>query len=899
MRSTIGLTTKLLRLFATTSLVVVIAWSVASAADKDGADERADERVPYRAMASRASPGMPEIDGKLDDPAWQRAAPIADFVQRDPDEGQPATERTEARVLFDDGALYVGIRAYDGEPDKIIGQLTRRDLFSPSDWLIVSIDSYHDRRTAFEFRVNPAGVERDSYLFNDRDRDDSWNAVWDVATTVDDEGWVAEFRIPFSQLRFSENPEQVWGFNIERVIQRKNEVDQWKPIAKDASGWVSEYGELAGINGIEPPRRLEVLPYVVTQGALKPAQAGNPFETGRDIYGTAGADLRYGLTNSLTLNLTLNPDFGQVEADPSVVNLSAFETFFAERRPFFLEGSSIFSYGLSGGGGGEGLFYSRRIGRRPQGFADPRGGYVDMPVSTTIIGAAKLSGKSANGWTVGVLDAVTSEESAIVVDSEGIRHEDVVEPLTNYGVARLQKDFREGQSAIGGIVTAVNRNSLPVNLAYLRSSAYAAGIDGRTRLWGGNWEVRGQVIGSRVSGSPLAISATQTSSARYFQRPDADHLRFDPGRTDLMGSSGAFSFNKIGGGHWRGSVATRWVSPGFEVNDLGFQRQADTWRNSAWIQYREFNPGKIFRRYSINWNAWNFSTFGSERTATGTNINGNFTLLSYWGGFAGINREFAATNVRVLRGGPSMAYPGAWNWWAGFFSDDRKPVIVGAGTWRWQDDERSDAGGYWADLTWRPRANLRLALGPQYNWTNDDWQYVTTREALGSDQYLMGVLEQRTISLTTRLDWTFTPDLSLQFYAQPFISAGEYTAFSRVTEPHARAYDDRFDRLGPGRLSFEASEDPAVPGTYRADLNADGVADLSFSDPNFNFKQLRSTFVLRWEYRPGSTLFFVWSQARTRYDPTGRFDPLSDFDSLLRADGENIFSVKVNYYLNP
>jgi hypothetical protein len=835
------------------------------------------------------------LDGVLDDPAWAGAEPITDFVQRDPNEGEPATERTVARVLYDDGALYIGIRAYDSEPGQIVGRLTRRDQGSPSDWLVVSVDSYHDRRTAFEFWVNPAGVERDRYRFDDTNWDDSWNAVWDVATSVDEEGWTAEFRIPFSQLRFSTASEQVWGFNITRIIQRKNEVAQWKPIPKDGSGWVSEYGELYGIDGITPGRRLEVLPYVVAQQRVTPEQAGNPFRTGREFGGNVGADVRYGLTNSLTLNLTVNPDFGQVEADPSVLNLSAFETFFQEKRPFFLEGSNIFDFRL---GGSEQLFYSRRVGRRPQGFADPRGGFVDTPINTTILAAAKVSGKTADGWSIGVLDAVTAEEKATVIDAGGVRHRDPVEPFANYGVVRVQRDFNGGQSALGGIFTAVNRD-LPGSLSWLRSSAYAAGVDGRARFREGDWEVSGRLVGSYVRGSPQAIELTQRSSARYFQRPDADHLRLEPTRRSLAGTSGLFRLAKIGGGGWRGSVRTRWIAPGFEVNDLGFQRQADLWENAVSLGYQQFQPGKVFRRYRVNWNAWTARTFGGERTGTGVGVNGNFTLLNYWGGFGGFNRGFEAVSTRVLRGGPAMKRPGSTNWWAGIFSDGRKPIIVSVGISRWWDTERSYSRGVFGNITWRPRANLRLALGTSYDAARDDWQYVATQEALGAERYIMGVLDRKTISVTTRLDWTFTPNLSLQLYAQPFISAGEYVGFSQVVAPKADAYDDRFDRFGPDRLRFEPSTDPSVPGVYRVDLDRDGTDDLSFGDPSFNFKQLRSTVVLRWEYVSGSTLFFVWSQSRTAFDFTGEFDPARDFRALLSADGENIFSVKINYYLNP
>ena len=880
------------------SCIISLGAAPSQPGDRDDEPAADPESSPYRALAFRASPGTPEIDGQLDDAVWLGAQPLTGFVQRDPNEGEPATERTEVRVLYDDHALYVGIRAYDSEPDKIVGQLTRRDQDSPSDWLAVSIDSYNDQRTAFEFRVNPAGVERDMYRFDDTNDDSSWDAVWDVATRLDDEGWAAEFRIPFSQLRFSDAWRQVWGFNVERVIQRKNEVAQWKPIPKEGSGWVSEYGELAGIEGIRPPRRLEVLPYVVTQQAFSPAQSGNPFETGSAFMGNAGGDLRYGLTNSLTVNLTLNPDFGQVEADPSVVNLSAFETFFQEKRPFFLEGSNIFSYGLSGGGGIEQLFYSRRIGRSPQGSADTRGGYADEPSHTTILGAAKLSGKTGDGWSIGVLDALTAEERATVIGADNTVHHDVVEPLTNYGVARIQKDFREGRTAVGGIVTAVNRN-LPDNLGDLRSSAYTGGIDVRTKFGGGEWEATGQVVGSYVRGSEEAISETQQSSARYFQRPDAAHLDLDPARTSLFGSSGALSLRKIGGGHWRAGLRTQWVSPGFEANDVGFLRQADTWNNVGWLGYQQFQPGDLLRRYSIYFNSWHHQTFGGERTAAGLNVNGSFTLLNYWGGWGGVERQFESTNVRVLRGGPSMPNPSAWNWWAGFNSDDRKPVILEAGMWRWKDTEDSDAGGYWAEITFRPQANLQLTLGPEWSWTNDDWLFVNAQEALGRERYILGDVEQNSIWLTTRLNWTFTPDLSLQLYAQPFVSAGNYLALREVVDPDAESYAGRFAELGPDRQRLEAGEKPGDPGVYRVDLDRDGVDDISLEDPNFNSRALRSTFVLRWEYLSGSTIFLVWSHNRSDSARTGRFRALNDLGELFGAPSTNIFSVKVNYYLNP
>lgn len=853
-------------------------------------DPRVDSPA-YRAIASRAQPGTPELDGALDDPAWERATPITGFMQRDPNEGEPATERTEVRVLYDDHALYVGVRAYDSDPSQIVGRLTRRDQHSPSDWLVISIDSYFDRRTAFDFWVNPAGVERDIYRYDDTRQDDSWDAVWDVAVSRDAEGWAAEFRIPFSQLRFAEASEQTWGFNVTRIVQRKNETALWKPIPKEGSGWVSEYGDLVGMRGIEPGRRLEVLPYLLASEALTPREDGNPFETGTEFDGKVGLDLKYGVTNNLTLDLTVNPDFGQVEADPSVVNLSVFETFFREKRPFFIEGANIFDFGITGtNGGGEPLFYSRRIGRSPQGNADARGGYAEAPDRTTILGAAKLSGKTSNGWSIGVLNALTSKETAEIIDSDGRPHRDVVEPFTNYAVARVQRDFRDGKSAIGAILTSVNRNLSP-GLDFLHSAAYAAGLDARHRFWDANWELTGKIVGSHVRGSTEALEQTQQRSTRYFQRPDADHVEFDPTRTSLTGTSGSLGFSKIGGGHWRGSLGYEWVAPSFEANDLGFLREADIQRSFVWVAYREFQPGDIFRNYNINLNAWNFWTFGGERTATGGNVNGNFTLLNYWGGWGGVNRSIEAVSTRVLRGGPAMKRPGSWNAWYGLHTDNRKPVVLEGGGWIWADDERSHSGGFWTFMQFRPRDNVRLTFGPEYSWNHDDWQFVDAQEVLGADQYIMGVLDQKTISLTTRLDWTFTPNMSLQLYAQPFVSSGDYLRFRRVTDPLAERYSDRFEALGR-RLTLD-------DGTYNADLNRDGTADLSFNDPDFTFAELRSTLVLRWEYVSGSTIFLVWQQNRSSFVEQGDFRPGRDFGDLLTADGDNVFLMKVNYYLTP
>jgi hypothetical protein len=624
------------------------------------------------ALAIRAVPGPPHVDGRLDDPVWRTAPAFGGFVQQDPNEGEPATEPTEFWVTYTDDALYVAIRAWDSKPDEISAQLTRRDEDSPSDWLLVAIDSYRDRRTAFVFSVNPAGVKQDFYLFNDNEDDETWDAVWEVKCSIDSLGWTAEFRIPFSQLRFSKAEEQVFGFQVARELNRLNEETHWKLMPREESGVVSLFGDLEGIRGIDPPRRAEFLPYVAGLGAWNEAEEGNPFRTGRERDVEAGLDLNVGVTSNLTLSATVNPDFGQVEADPAVVNLSQFETFFPEKRPFFNEGLDIFRFPLNGGS--EQLFYTRRIGRPPQGEADERGGYSKAPTVTTILAAAKFSGKTSSGWTIGLLDAFTTEEEAKVIDSLGNVHHDPVEPRTNYFVGRLAKDYRDGLTQLGLFGTAVNR-SLPENLQWLRSAAYSLGGDWSHRWAEDMWGVSGWAVGSHVRGSEEAIDETQLSSARYYQRPDNSHVTYDPTRTSLTGFAGRAIIEKRRG-DWRGATGFDTRSPGFEANDGGFMRDADRTVQFLWIQRRWLEPGKLFRRAWLNFNQHSVWTYGWERTGLGGNVNGSWQFLNYWGGNLGL--EFNAENLGTgaLRGGPAFLRPVTVAGWGGFYTDDRKPLRV-------------------------------------------------------------------------------------------------------------------------------------------------------------------------------------------------------------------------------
>ncbi|MGK7312390.1 MAG: DUF5916 domain-containing protein [Candidatus Longimicrobiales bacterium M2_2A_002] len=853
-----------------------------------------DARPPTVRAERAAAP--PTIDGRIDEVAWEGAEIATGFTQMQPDPGAPASQRTEVRILYDDQALYVAARLYDTAPDSVVAQLGRRDSRVYSDWFFVGIDSYHDRRTAFTFGVNPRGVLVDLLLHNDTEEDISWDAVWDGAAERGPDGWTAELRIPLSQLRFSGAGDgQPWGVNFQRTVARSGEESFWAPVLPDDARMVSLFGELEGLRDLEPPRRLEVMPYALASATAAPGEAADPFHREVDPFGGVGADLKAGITSDLTLTATINPDFGQVEADPSVVNLTAFETFFPEKRPFFVEGVDIFRFGLGigdGDMGNESLFYSRRVGRAPQGDLD--GDYTQAPDATTILAAAKLSGKTASGWSIGVLDAVTAEETGRFVE-DGVRDEVPIEPMTNYGVARVIKDFRGGRSAVGGIFTTTHR-SLPGGgeLDWLRRAAYTGGVDVRHRFGNDMYSISASLVGSRVVGTAEAIDEIQTSPVHYFQRPDADHLDYDPSRTSLNGFAGKLELWKLQG-NWRFAVFGQTSSPGFEANDLGFQTSSDLAMGGFWAGYRQYEPGKIFRRWSIGTNGWTGRTYGGELASLGGNVNGGFQLNNFWGASAGINYNTEAYSTSMLRGGPSFLRPPSWSLWSHMYSDRRRAVRLDAS---FNAGGNPGTDGEWYSVSpgvsIRPSDNADLHLGPSFSWRRNVLQYVDEATVGDASEWLLGTVEQTTVAMTVRLNYTFTPTLSLQLYAQPFISAGDYSAFKVVNDPRADAFDDRVRTL-----DGDAVASSVVDGDreYSVDLDGDGAMDHTFEDPSFSFKQLRSNLVLRWEYRPGSTVFLVWSQGRTDSTGDGRFRFGDDLADLWGARGTNVLMLKVSYWM--
>src|SRR5688572_8419847 len=623
------------------------------------------------------------LDGKLDEAAWQAAKPTGDFIQSYPKANERAPDQTEVRILYDDAALYVGMRMFDKNPKEVAAQLARRDASGIySDWAHLIIDSYHDRRTAFRFTVNPLGVKKDVYTSNDNQEDLNWDAVWDVATRVDSAGWVAEYRIPLSQLRFgNQSGERVWGFQVQRDIARRQERDTWNAWVPDGRGFVSRFGDLTGLVDIPTPQRLEFVPYASTRVTRAPGNPANLFFDKTDLSPAVGADFRYGLPKGLTLTATVNPDFGQVEVDPSVVNLSAFETFFPEKRPFFLEGSDVFSFGqivTQNDYGSQQYFYSRRIGRQPQRFAGGPGvSFFSAPEQTTIAAAAKVTGKNGP-WTIGLIDAVTPEEKADVFevlgeDDAGREITTPVEPLTNYFAGRVKRDFRKGATVVGGMLTStLRRVGDAVFENMLRSSATFGGIDFQAANTGRQWILSGFVAGSRVAGSEEAIAATQQNSSHYYQRPDADYLEFDAARTSLAGHIAEVALAKNGA--WYGSVALKQVSPGLELNDMGFHGRVDYRALSTLYGYQSLTAGTRFRNYgyyAYSNQTWNF---GNDIIYNGHNVGAYWTFLNLWNfGFQG-GFNPAVKNDRFTRGGPLAESPANWNFSINGGSDNRKPI---------------------------------------------------------------------------------------------------------------------------------------------------------------------------------------------------------------------------------
>ena len=840
-----------------------------------------------------------EIDGVLNEKVW-RGEGYSDFVQSDPIDGGQPTEKTEVWIAYDNSNVYVAAFCHDSEPQSIKSLLGRRDDMLESDWFIFAVDPYYDRRTGYEFAVNPAGSIIDTTLFNDVSEDDTWDGVWDSKTQITDKGWTVEIRIPLNQLRFPKKDEYLWGVNFRRIIKRKNERVGFVRVPKEEIAYVSRFARLEGIRDIKPGRHIEVLPYTVGQAQFKPAQDGNPFQTGKRYLGNAGFDIKVGLKSNLTLDATINPDFGQVEVDPAVINLSAYETYYEEKRPFFIEGANIFNdFGRGGiyinaniNWPSPRFFYSRRIGRSPQGYIT-HDGFVDFPDRSTILGAFKLTGKVSSGWNFGFINALTAREYA-QIDSLGDRFQEEVEPFSYYGALRAQKDINKGQYGFGFMTTGVMRDLSNENLeGTLNKNAFSLAFDGWAFLdKKRDWVIGGWFGGTRIEGSQEDILRLQNSSMHYFQRPDAGHVEVNPNATSLSGWGGRFSLAKQQG-QLLFLAAFGVLSPGFNPNDSGFQFSgSDRINISILPAYRWTRPGKVFRNALLTGGPFRNYDFSGNKTGDGFLVSFEGEFLSYWG-FSTMFAYFPKTMSDTLtRGGPLALIPSGYQIDLNIYSDNRKPVVLEAYSSYYR---RPTEGTEWHSgltLRWKPRSNISLSLGPQYAFEKAELQWVTRvkdpfmTETYGT-RYLFGRIYQRVLSSEIRLNWIFTPKLTLQLYLQPFIAGGKYDKFKELARPKKYEYNVFGD--APSTIT-------CADGLYIVDPDGAGAAEaFSFWNPDFNFKSLRGTIVLRWEYLPGSLLYAVWTQNRADYGNPGDFQLRRDLGDLLTAPGDNIFLLKISY----
>jgi hypothetical protein len=831
----------------------------------------------YRTVRLQGHP--PVIDGRLDDAAWREGDWSGDFTQQIPTEGAEPSHPTELNIVYDDRNLYFAIRAFD-DPESVHRYPGRRDAFT-GDIVGICFASYNDKRTGFEFDLTAGGSKIDLILGNgETEWDTSWDAVWDGEVAHDDGGWTAEFRVPLSQLRYGPQDEQVWGLHAWRWIDRYQEESQWQLIPRQNTGRMYNLGELHGISGLQRGRHLELLPHVV----------GRTAPEGGDASATGGIDLKLGVATNFTLDATVNPDFGQVEADPSVVNLTAYETFYEEKRPFFLEGKKIVSFDLDDS---DQLFYSRRIGQAPPFDPGLGDGETVAPYESTatILGAVKLTGKTPGGVSIGVLQSLTQRESVEISAPSGSR-EQVMAPLGSYSVARVHKDWRQGITSLGGMLTSTHRWTSDPHLAFLPTQATTGGVDASHYFDDRSWVLDATAVFSHVSGDRESVLSLQTSPVHFFQRPDADHLGVDVDATSLSGWGGALSFSRSEQGRFRFSDELYAYSPGLDLNDLGFLRQADLVVHQVFLGWVEPTPRGILRSYALEISREDEWDFDGLATRSETELEASAQFRNRWG-VAGSLAFHEVVDTRALRGGPALR-------WHDYFAADlsahtdsgRRISLSAEAQHAWAVDDDSGLTHAAAQLNLRPSNRVSLSTRFSYETRTEGLQYVGTAATEGGPRWVLGQIDQETWALTLRANLSLTPELTVQYYGSPFIATGRYTAFKRAASTLAEEYADRFHLYAEGEIAL----DPAA-GRYR--VSEAGGPAYSFADPDFSFRQFRSNLVVRWEYRPGAALYAVWSQGRTGALPSWEPSLGSNWDALWDLPADDVFLVKLSYWFSP
>jgi Domain of unknown function (DUF5916)/Carbohydrate family 9 binding domain-like len=895
-------------------LPFVIAASIAGAQGRAADSLAYGHRIPVPTAVAAKRNGAVVLDGRLDEPAWRAATPITEFRQIDPNEGEKASQRTEVRFLFDDDALYIGAKMYDTEGAKgVMTRLVRRDASFDSDYLEIVLDSYHDHLSRAFFDLNPSGSKGDNIGIGTSCCDASWDPVWEGVTHIDEDGWTAEIRIPYSQLRFPRAEEQTWGLQVRRFIKRNNEQDQWSWWSKTDAGGPPRFGHLTGLHIPASTGHLELLPYAVTKSSAVATAAGDPFDThGRPTL-QAGLDLKDRLTSNLTLDATFNPDFGQVEVDPAVLNLSAFETFYAEKRPFFVEGSQVFDFGnfscmFCSNAESMSAFYSRRVGRAPEGadLATTPNLYADVPDATTILGAAKITGRTQSGFTIGLLDALTGQANARVETLTGARATQEVEPLSNYFDARVKRDYRDGNLVVGAVASGIVRNIDTTFAPLLARHAEMYGNDLYYAWDQQTYTILAQAALTNVSGSPQEILSREESSARYLQRPDrgAGSGRFLTDRLDSTATSmrgaGLYVRGAKQTGDWLAELQTNIRTPGYETNDYAFQQRAD---------YIWFN-GNVGRQWTkpTSWYRSMFTIVGGQEQH---NFEGDRTqeqLQAYWSETTpqfwqvtvfGIHRP-SVVDDKALRGGPAVIAPRSEYAEFDISSDSRTKLIGNASINRYWDAAGGLSPTVSFSATYRPVSNVSVSIGPSWNAGRTPTQYVTavadtTAKAFYGTRYVVSTLKQRTLTLDTRLNVTFSPTMTLELYMQPFFASGHYYDFKEYIAPRTT----QTAVYGRDRGTIAVVRDTTGQiASYTIDPDGLGPASaFSVANPDFTEQSLRGNAVFRWEYRPGSVLYVAWTQSRLADQAFGDLEFGRDRSALLATRPDNILLVKASWWM--
>ncbi|WP_297092620.1 DUF5916 domain-containing protein [uncultured Draconibacterium sp.] len=818
---------------------------------------------------------VPKIDGKLDDECWQSVGKWdGGFIQQQPRQAHAPSQETEIKILYDNKYLYFAIKAFDNEPEKMSVNLGPRDDYTVGDIAGVAIDSYNDKQTAFEFNLTSAGQKVDLMHMGEYGWDFNWNAVWDGKTSVGDSAWYAEMRIPFTQIRFANSEEHIWGMHIWRYIYRLSEESQWKLIPIDAPAMVYIFGELRGIKDIPYKRNFEVMPYASAKYI--------PESNDNNNFGF-GLDGKIGVTSNFTLDYTFNPDFGQVEADPSELNLTSYETFYDEKRPFFLEGNSILEYNS----GSDMLFYSRRIGHAPSyepDYDEENGERLEMPDNTAIINALKLTGKNKKGFSMGLVNSMTARETATVKSAdESIK--EAVEPFTNFSIVRLKQDFNEGSTVLGGIFTSTVRNIKDENLEFLTDNSMVGGLDFEHNWKNRKYYIAAKSFGSRISGSEESIARLQRNSRHYFQREDADHLTYDDTKTSLSGWGGEFAGGKRSG-KLRVTGELEWRSPGVDLNDVGYLRQADYINQDFDLQYRVNKPKGILLNYSLHLSQGHNWSYGGENLRDNLTTYLRLRFKNYWKFDLVAYKVFNEIDTRALRGGPSLRMDNRNKFSAALQTNSQRDFFVGLRSdfTRYADDITFE-NSYTFYLDWRISTRFMLSSSSTYINEQDNSQYVRRTMVNDNYEYVVGNLDRQTFYTTFRAEFFITPELSLQYYGSPYVSSGKYLDYRRVKDSKAKDLAKRYDFL-------------TVQDNLLKDDAGNVYHDFSYYDFDFEFQEFRSNFVARWEYKTGSTLYLVWSHNRSNYVDAYNSSLGNSLKDIRKISAENAFMLKFSYWFS-